>query len=201
MEYALKHPVEAPGKRVRQTLLPSGIEAMLGYDREKFLLVRGTPKALAEFREMLPFLDVPPRSVKLTLELVRTTSDAQGKQTRTLVSRPSITTINNQPATLSVMQGRQGFAIEILPRIAEKERLTVRAELRLTRENGSPLSPTVSRMTVVRTPCPLISGLTAPDEGMMPAPDELAAGGFPRTTYSLILAGVQIFPAPKVTSR
>ena len=57
-------------------LLPDGMEPPLAIMRDNALLVRGTPSAIDEFREILAMLDTPPKQVEIATKWVEVTTTA-----------------------------------------------------------------------------------------------------------------------------
>jgi hypothetical protein len=55
----------AGGQGAAAFLVPAGIEAILGLPGENALLVRGTPEAIAQLREVIRLLDIAPKQIAI----------------------------------------------------------------------------------------------------------------------------------------
>ncbi len=59
-----------------EELLPDGIDSLTAFMRDNALLVRGTPSAIDEFREILAMLDRPAKQVEIATKWVEVTTTA-----------------------------------------------------------------------------------------------------------------------------
>ncbi len=127
--------------------LPPGAVELTPDDRDNTLSVRGSDAAIAKVKELVALLDVPARTVRVKLRVVRAWFVDDGKMQEDTLGTPVITTINNRTAAVSV-SGRGGYTVALTPRVNGDDSITLTTTLRLSVPVGG---TTFRNLTATRT--------------------------------------------------
>lgn len=111
--------------------VPRGIDWILAHNSQHVLEVRGTPDALAEFRELLKYLDVKPKSIRMEIRVIRSTTASNGVHETVTVASPTIEARNNVPFSIEVPDNYTGQTVRlrISPSLAVGNMISVYGQL------------------------------------------------------------------------
>ncbi len=179
-------PVPGAVGQSQQGLLPPGIEFVMAYDIDNSLIVRGTPEALGELKDLISrYLDIPPMQVSIKAEFIEVSASDVDK----LGIDWQIDTLNRSFSTNFNPQGNVLLGVAVGNVTAE-----LRAEL--TQGKGRVVnSPIVS--TLNNTPASIAIGQYIPYfQGTTVTPGQ----GQTVTSYQVIQLPVQtyLFVLPRV---
>lgn len=139
-------PTRVVEKLGRQKMIPPDLSALLAYDVDYTIIARGTPKAIAELKELIKLLDVEQKAVRLELRLLRFKFEADGSWDVETISSPQVSTLNNEAAHVETKGANGGFDVQITPRINGDRTVSVQCGVRLFGPDGAAtLSTTIHR--------------------------------------------------------
>src|SRR5438094_552627 len=81
---------------------PSGVTELTAHLEDNSLLVRGTARGLAELNALIQRLDKQIKGVRLAIRVTRFDFDSNGIANTEIVGKPTVTTLDNMPATIGV---------------------------------------------------------------------------------------------------
>ncbi len=187
LQLSRKENTAASGSAVQRA-----IESIIEDQRTNSLIIKGTPEAVATIRKAISGLDVPVRSVTVQFNVLRFDFDAEGDWDVQVVSRPTIKTLQDSPATISQRGDGNAFSAEITPHINADGTIEIDGSLRAAGQRS-----TFRRTMTARTKA-ILTGVT--DSASATVRKSAAAGripsgnGEPFTVFFLQLVSVQEDP-------
>jgi hypothetical protein len=125
------------GNAEPEPLSIEGLDYMAVDTVHNAVLAAGTQKALKELRDLVASCDTKPRSITIELRLIRTVQQADGSLKSEVVATPTVTTLSNQEATVTINDDKLRMSAVVLPRLNGDDTLTITAELRAERGSGA----------------------------------------------------------------
>ncbi len=128
---------DAPAPPQANTTWPVGIQRIFCDDRTNSLVITGTPDAIALLKPKIHALDVPIRSVRIQMNVLRFDFDKDGSWNMRIVSAPTIWTIDNITASFSMQGNADASSVDITPHLNPSGSISLEGEIRAMREHAA----------------------------------------------------------------
>jgi hypothetical protein len=119
-----------PEEAAKLVKVNQGISQLLLSFKDNTVTVTGDEAAIAAFKADLLKADAPPVEYKITMHLVRTHVDANGKHTDTVVMAPTFTDFAEYPATMTQGTNESGYSILMTPNRCADDTVNLTTEIR-----------------------------------------------------------------------
>jgi hypothetical protein len=117
--------------------LPAGIDKIVSDARTNSLIVAGDADAVLKLKKIISAVDVEPSGIRIQMKVLRFDFDVDGAWDVKTVGSPTVVTLDNSPATISVQGDEDVYTVDITPHKNADGSISVKGELRAASDRAS----------------------------------------------------------------
>ncbi len=117
--------------------LPVGIRSIIAEVSSNSLWITGTPEAVAAVRKRIDALDVKQRTINMHFKVLRFDFDEAGSWDMRIVSEPTLSTLDEWPATISIQGDDDATTIDVTPHLLPNGSIVLDGALRTGKDHSA----------------------------------------------------------------